>query len=72
MSEGAVDLGACPTKRSRFGRCCCGPCKVCGFAKHSGAHGPFFGHPPGSKPYLHEYEPEIDDHAAIDAARGRA
>jgi hypothetical protein len=58
---GAVDLGSCQKSLYRWGRwhCDCGKCSVCGHQKHTGIHGPFYGHPPGTKPYGHEYKPPI-------------
>lgn len=56
---GAVDLTECPSiDRFNFGRCKCEPICVCGWRKHVAIHGPFFGQPPGSKPYGHEYKPK--------------
>lgn len=59
---GAVDLCSCPNRRYRLNRwrCDCGKCIVCGHQKHTAIHGPFYGQPPGSKPYGHEYKPPID------------
>lgn len=55
--SGATDWYECRT-RTRAGTCRCEPkCKVCGWGKHMAVHGPFFGKPPGSKPYDHEFEP---------------
>lgn len=50
--RGAVDLEECPTRHCR-----CGPCAVCGHQKHTGIHGPYFGRPPGSRPWGHEFVP---------------
>jgi hypothetical protein len=56
VTDGAVDLSECPTRH-----CVCKPrCEVCGFGKHSAVHGPFYGQPPGSKPYDHRYIPGVD------------
>lgn len=71
--SGAVDLDECPDiqfvreYRERYsGRgwrhlgslpCKCGKCAICGYPKHSGIHAPFYGRPPGSEPYGHEYSP---------------
>lgn len=43
----------------RFGGlpCKCGKCVVCNFPKHSAIHAPFYGSPPGSEPYGHEFVP---------------
>lgn len=55
--RGAVDFSQCPgiDGRTRWGRCPCGKCASCGHPKHSAVHGPFFGQPPGSEPWDHEY-----------------
>ena len=38
---GAVDFSECPNKQwSNRGKCRCGVCRVCGFAKHTAIHGP--------------------------------
>lgn len=47
-----VDPHACPT---RWGRCYCGLCAVCGFAKHMAIHGGVLGDAPGGRPYGHEF-----------------
>lgn len=52
--SGAVDLNECPHK---VGHCKCGECAICNYQKHSSLHGPFFGEPPGSEPYDHEFVP---------------
>jgi hypothetical protein len=54
-AKGAVDTRKCP-KFPRVGNCRCGKCVRCGFQKHTGIHGPFYGKPPGSKPYGHEFK----------------
>ena len=60
MVNGAVDLNACPTRKWKYRKwwCYCIPCK-CGAKKHASVHGPILGEPPGSKPWGHEYEPNI-------------
>lgn len=51
-ASGAVDLNECPRF---YRRCQCGRCAICGYAKHTAIHGPFFGQAPGSAPYGHTY-----------------
>lgn len=59
MSErGAVDVFACPRtgRRGRTVNCYCEPaCAICGFGKHCVLHGAEYGHPPGSRPWHHEF-----------------
>ena len=56
-AERAVDMSQCPSHQygRLYNRCACGRCKVCGFQKHMAVHGPFYGQPPGSQPYDHEF-----------------
>jgi len=54
--SGATDTDACTNKR--YYNCQCYPkCVICGNGEHSAIHGPFYGQPPGSKPYEHEFQP---------------
>lgn len=59
--RGAVDVFGCPRRgrnRQRTTNCFCEPaCAVCGFGLHAVLHGPEYGHPPGSRPWHHEYVP---------------
>jgi hypothetical protein len=57
---GAVDYSECLRGGCSNGwrPCQCGKCCHCGYPKHAAIHGPFWGQPPGSEPYGHQFEPE--------------
>ena len=61
--ELAIELDECRNRRyGRYGLvgCACRPvCEVCGFGPHMAVHGPFYGAPPGSKPYDHEFRAAV-------------
>ena len=57
---GATDVDNCPT-RGRNDMCRCTPKCVCGFGPHAAVHGPIKGHPPGSRPWGHLYQPASAD-----------
>ena len=73
MSEkGAIDIEKCTSRFKRGSSCRCLPkCSVCGFGPHMAVHGPFYGKPPGSEPYDHEYKPDTptDSRAGADGKR---
>ncbi len=55
-SEGAVDLTECQLRNTgRWKSCKCEFCARCGQRKHVAVHGPFYGEPPGSKPWGHKF-----------------
>lgn len=63
ITGGALDVLECPKWRRNCwgrGRCACGRCRLCGHQKHAAIHGPLFGCPPGSPPYGHEFQPDMD------------
>jgi hypothetical protein len=61
MSRGAINLSACP-RPIRGGNCGCRVrCLSCGERPHTAVHGPYYGQPPGSKPYDHEFDGVVDD-----------
>lgn len=54
--SGAIDISKCGNWRGwRLRECMCAPCIKCGWGPHMAIHGPLDGHPPGSKPWGHEY-----------------
>jgi len=53
-TEGAVDLSEC-----LYRSCRCGACSLCGAQKHTAIHGPYYRQPPGSKPYGHKFQSNI-------------
>ncbi len=56
----AVDPDECPQKGGP--RCRCGKCAVCGWPKHTSAHGPYW--KDGvliQKPYLHEFKKQTEN-----------
>ena len=54
----AVDLEECHSMGKKRG-CRCGHCALCGYAQHTGIHGPVDGCEAvvGSAPWGHQYEP---------------
>jgi hypothetical protein len=57
--RGAVDADECPKRYCGWRYCRCGACAVCGFHKHMAIHGPLLGQPAGSKPWGHEFTPQL-------------
>jgi len=63
-TSGASDFYKCPNRwtnsNGSAGLCRCIPkCEICGYGEHDGVHGPYYGEPPGSKPYGHKYKPIV-------------